>query len=149
MLKTQSVGFWGIKKVWKLISPKNYFLQPIFDLESVVLGRKLCFFFWKSSKNRVLRLQTPKISLKNNFLTPIFFLEKYRTSAPKSYIYIGHTSSSLLKRFFWNPNVWYNRIQRAPKKNTTYIYKFTKKIYIIYQNWLIFGIMFAAASAKN
>ena len=41
----------------------------------MVLGRKSCFF-WKSSKNRVLGLQSPKKSLKNNFLTPIFFFSK-------------------------------------------------------------------------
>ena len=57
--------------------------------------------FRKILKNMIFSTLESEKMLENDFFDrEIFFFEKYATSAPEWYIYIGHTSNTLLKRFF-------------------------------------------------
>ena len=57
--------------------------------------------FRKILKNMIFSTLESEKVLENDFFDPeIIFFEKYDTSAPEWYIYIGHTSNTLLKRFF-------------------------------------------------
>ena len=58
-------------------------------------------YFSEILKNMIFSTLESEKMLENDFFDrEIFFFEKYDTSAPEWYIYIGHTSKTLASRIF-------------------------------------------------
>ena len=78
------------KKSLKLITSKKLNFQPIFEFKSMVLGRK-SWFSENPQKTEFLDFRVRKNVWILIFWSRFFFLEKYITSAPKSYKILNST----------------------------------------------------------